>query len=255
MRSTRFGRTIRSVLSLASVLFVGLAAACGGEADDADVGERTEELPRSTGQTASALLPTNGSGCDPAAAAGAGVVSTSMPLSVGTFSVTIRVTPELESRVRPPVLDAVIGLSSGAATQLDDLGPAVRFDGTGKIEARDGAVYRSDESFPYTSGRGAYELRMDVDVSAHTYSVWVRHLDAVAKPLVQLATHYAFVDTQQSLSQLDTVNRWIDGARGAVTTCGFSYVSTSPAPLAPVAFPVRIADWRAVSPLLAHLDD
>jgi hypothetical protein len=189
----------------------------------------------------SALLPTAATACDPAATAGGGFMSTSIPPSTAAFSVTFRVTPELGEGQWPPVIDAVVGLSDGSPTGFGDLGPAVRFNRNGTVDVRDGGAYRASEAFPYAVHDGPYELRIDVDVAAHTYSVWARHVDGLTKPMVTLATDYAFRTEQQSVTRLDTLSRYVDGTQGGVTTCAFVYQGPAPtAPLAPLFVP-RIA--------------
>ncbi len=37
------------------------------------------------------------------------------------------------------------------------------------------------------------------------------------------ATSYAFRAEQQAVAQLDSVNRYVDGAEGGVQTCGFAF--------------------------------
>lgn len=208
-----------AVVALSLPLFAALIGCSGGDgevADDVDGIVTTDQI-------ASALLPTEPSGCDQNALAGAGWVSTAMPSTTGAFSVVLRVTPEIGNDVRPPVVDAVLGLSNGAATRDADLGPAVRFNTNGTIDVRNGDAYSADQAFPYTSGRGPYEVRFDVDVPSHTYSVSVRHLDQLGKPMEKIATSYAFRAEQQAVARLDSVNRYVDGTVGGVQTCGFAF--------------------------------
>jgi hypothetical protein len=208
------------------------------------------------GQVESSLLPTAASGCDADATAGAGWVSTAMPSSSGAFSVTLRVTPELGAGAYPPVVDGVIGLSSGDASAYSDLGPAVRFNTNGTIDVRNGSAYAADQTFPYTFNGGPYEVRFDVDVPSHTYSVSVRHLDQVGKPMERLATNYAFRDEQQTVPQLDTVNRFVDGTQGGVMTCGFAFQAAPTATGAPHVERARAlfvgATWRSSHAAAVH---
>ncbi len=235
MRST----SLTSVSSAASLILFASLAACGGGGDDGDV---------ESAVSVSALLPTDTTQCDPAATAGGGFVSTSIPSSNGSFTVTFRVTPELGDGEWPPVIDAVVGLSDGSPTSFSDLGPAVRFNRNGTIDVRNGGDYGATEPFPYTVHDGPYELRVDVDVQAHTYSVWARHLDAVAKPMVALATGYAFRSEQQSVARLDTLSRYVDGAQGGVTTCAFAYQGPAPSGGAPPVFVPKTALVRHSRP-------
>lgn len=224
-------RSTHLALAASFSLFLSLVA-CSDADVDGGADDRAVESPPSPSQTASALTASSSSGCDADAVAGSGWVSTSIPSSSNAFGVTFRATPEVDASARPPLVDAVIGLSSGAADDFGDLGPAIRFNTNGTIDVRNGATYAADIAFPYAPGRGPYEFRVDVDVPSHTYSVWVRHLDAVEKPLEKLASHYAFRVEQQSVTSLDTLARYVDGPTGGVQTCDVTYTPMqSSAPL------------------------
>jgi len=229
VRNTSSSSPLTTVASLAALTLFASLAACSGGGADVEAGDDFD-----TAAHSSALLPSDTSGCDADAHAGRGWLSTSMPASSGLFSVTFRVTPALTEGAWPPVIDAVVGFSDGEAAAFADLGPAVRFNDNGTIDARDGDAYRADESLPYTVHDGPYEVRIDVDVAAHTYSVWARHLDGLAKPMTAIATAYAFRSEQQGVTRLDTFNRYVDGAAGSVTTCAFAYQAiTTTKPAAP----------------------
>ena len=234
-------RSVRNTIlsSAATLTLFASLAACSGGGDDVDDVESAVSV--------SALLPTE---CDPAARAGGGFVSTAIPTSTGSFSVTFRVTPELDDGAWPPIIDAVIGLSDGSPTSFADLGPAVRFNRNGTIDVRNGGEYGATEPFPYTVHDGPYELRVDVDVAAHTYSVWARHLDTLAKPMVALATGYAFRNEQQTTTRLDTLSRYVDGEQGGVTTCALTYQGALPSAGAAPAFVPRSALIRHPRPAL-----
>jgi len=144
---------------------------------------------------------------------GGGWVNHPMPDSAGLFSASWRSYPSTHP------LDNVMGLSNGEASAFTDLGPIVRF-GSGYIQARNGAGYFG--AFPYTSGDGPYEFQLRVDVPAHHYSVWVRHLDAVYKPFELLGQDLAFRDEQGSVASLDNWGSVMDSS-GHVQSCRFSY--------------------------------
>jgi hypothetical protein len=101
----------------------------------------------------------------------------------------------------------------------------VRFAPSGNIDARNGDVYAG--AFPYHFGDGPYEFQLRVDVAAHNYIVWVRHLDSPNKPFELLGEDFAFRTEQSGVARLDAMGRFIDSAQGSVQTCGFGYASPS----------------------------
>jgi hypothetical protein len=204
------------LVSCSALLLLALVGCSSSAAEDSQpsLAEPTQELTSALGTTAT------GSECN-SATAGGGWVNTFMPQSNGTFSV------ELDNFVsapgNPPELDAVIGLSNGPAGAFTALGPIVRFNPNGNIDARNGDHYEG--GFPYTTGVGPFAFRMDVNVTTHHYDVWVKHNDSPAKPFQLLASNFAFRTEQSGVTRLDNVGRFVDGAQGSIDTCGFSYSS------------------------------
>jgi hypothetical protein len=68
------------------------------------------------------------------------------PEQTGMFHV------ELAADVTSANMDAVIGLSTGAASKWASLAAIVRFNPQGTIDARDGSVYRADVAYAYEPG-------------------------------------------------------------------------------------------------------
>jgi hypothetical protein len=154
------------------------------------------------------------------ASPGAGWQNQPVPESAGLFSASWRTYPS----TRP--LDGIMGFSNGPADGFTDLGPIVRFATSGYIDARDGASY-GGFGFPYTSGDGPYEFQLRVDVAAHRYSAWVRHLDAPYKPFELLGQDLAFRTEQASVTRLDNWGAFLDGANGNIQSCRFAYNPTN----------------------------
>jgi hypothetical protein len=152
-------------------------------------------------------------------AAGDGWMNSFMPQSTGTFSVRLRGYPSGHS------IDTVVGLSDGPADAFSDLGPIVRFNANGNIDARDGDQYVG--GFPYTFGVGPFEFQMDVSIPTHRYTVFVRHLDSPYKTFELLGENLRFRTQQSGVTRLDNVGRFTDAAAGDLETCGFLY--TGPA--------------------------
>ena len=154
------------------------------------------------------------------ASPGAGWQNHPVPESTGLFTASWWAYPSTRQ------LDGVMGLSNGPAQGFTDLGPIVRFGPWGYIDARDGSNY-GGFGFPYTSGDGPYELQLRVDVAAHRYSAWVRHLDAPYKPFELLGQDLAFRTEQASVTRLDNWGAFIDGTNGNIQSCRFAYNPTN----------------------------
>ena len=150
-----------------------------GECDCAVPNARAVDLP---------LMPTSG----------AILWSSEIPEQQQRFSVEFTAGPRSENT------DAVIGLSQGAATGLTDLGPIVRFNPSGYIDARNGQEYEADVMIPYDP-TNSYSFRMVINVPHHTYTV-----DVLCAPddVRTLATDYAFRTEQSQVSSLDHWAWW-----------------------------------------------
>jgi hypothetical protein len=196
------------------VLGVIVVTGCGGRVEDAELDLASVGSPLGS-VTASA-------GCDPAASAGEGWSNTFFPQSSSSFDVLFRAYPQGSDSDGRPLIDGVVGLSDGPASGFGSLGPIIRFNPWGNIDARDGDVYAG--GFPYKTAE-PHEFRVSVDVPSRSYSVWVRHLDAIAKPFELLADRFAFRNEQSTVSRLDNVGRFVDSAQGKLQTCGFRYAA------------------------------
>jgi len=189
-----------------------LLAACSGGADESQ--DSTEPI----GTVASSVGATTEQGRCEVVNAGDGWINTFMPQSVGTFSIGSSNYPGT-----PSSLDTVVGLSNGPADAFSDLGPIVRFNPNGNMDARDGDQYVG--AFPYTTGEGAFEFRMDVSIPTHTYTVWVRHLDSPFKPFELLGENLRFRTQQSNVTRLDNIGRFTDSAEGHLQTCISPYTA------------------------------
>lgn len=127
----------------------------------------------------------------------------------GRFHVEIDATPSTAA------MDAVIGLSSNAATSFAQLAAIARFNASGRIDVRAGSTYRADTTFLYQANT-TYHLRFDVDLRGHRYSVFVR---TGAGFYTALARDYAFRTEQAGATLLANVANEIDAAVGSFTTC------------------------------------
>jgi hypothetical protein len=113
----------------------------------------------------------------------------------GTFTATFDATPTVSPE------NAVVGLSKGVATAYGNLSCIARFNPTGQIDAYSGAGYIAS-TIPY-SANVAYHFSMVVNVSTHTYSVYVT---PAGGSQLTVGTNLAFRSTANTVTSLDTWN-------------------------------------------------
>lgn len=98
-----------------------------------------------------------------------------------------------DAYVSHPDADLGIGFSPNVVGDWTDLGPIVLFDVTGVIYARNGGVYKADNTLTYAPNTW-YHISGTANILTHTYSVAVN--GAV------LASNYAFRTEQAGATQL-----------------------------------------------------
>jgi uncharacterized repeat protein (TIGR03803 family) len=113
----------------------------------------------------------------------------------GTFTATFDATPSVSPE------NAVVGLSKGVATAYGNLSCIARFNPSGQIDAYSGTGYITS-TIPYSAGV-TYHFSMVVNVSAHTYSVYVT---PAGKSQLTVGTNLAFRSTANAVTSLDTWN-------------------------------------------------
>jgi len=129
----------------------------------------------------------------------------------GTFALQFAIKPSGPD----PTIDGVIGFANGAADAFTDLGPILRFNPDGRIDARNGSAYQAVTVFPYTLWT-EYEVSMGVDLAARRYSAQVREHFGGGN-FVPIAQDYAFRTEQAQLSRIDTIAGFIDSPSGMVS--------------------------------------
>jgi chitinase len=122
------------------------------------------------------------------------------PGATGTFTATYDATPSVSPE------NAVVGLSNGAATAFGNLGCIARFNPSGDIDAYNGSAYAAAATIPY-SANVSYHFEMDVNLTAHTYSVYVTPSGG-AKTLV--GSNYAFRSSANTMTSLTDWNLDVD---------------------------------------------
>lgn len=142
---------------------------------------------------------------------------TTLPSQTGRFHVQFQATPSANN------IDAVVGLSKGAASKWTQLAAIVRFSPAGVIDVRNGGEYKAAFAYPYSANR-TYFFRVDVDVKAHTYSVTVTE-DPRSGYYGTLATNYAFRSEQAGVTSLDTTAVYLEPSKpGSLQICNISAV-------------------------------
>lgn len=132
----------------------------------------------------------------------------SLPPHGNPFTVEYDVTP---SRAQ---LDAVTGLSHGAADWFTDLAVIVRFAPSGLIDARDDNQYRAVTSVPYQAGV-SYCVRLTVDLATKRFSATVQPEDGAVQTI---ANQYRFRREQANVAQLDTFALFSNGGGASEVT-------------------------------------
>ena len=130
----------------------------------------------------------------------------------GMYSVELTATPQTASS------DMLIALSQGPQTTWQKLAAIVRFNTNNTIDVRDGDVYRADTTVVYSAPRDYY-IRIEVNLYAHTYSVFVS--PGTYEPWrtggIQIAKDYKFRTEQQDVTSLDTIV--VEAEIGTINAC------------------------------------
>ena len=172
-----------------------------------------------------------------------------VPQSTGRSAYFFKVVPS------GGAIDAVIGISDGRADAFRDLGPILRFNPQGFVDARNGGTYQAAQAFRYQAGV-TYKVQIEVDLDAHTYFAGIAD-DAKVQTedgedlYTWIAEGFAFRTEQASVERLDNIGRKIDSATGALKICNFStalhddYLSSGPgAGWTGAAFPAQSGRFR-----------
>ncbi|MEO9476202.1 MAG: Ig-like domain-containing protein [Cyclobacteriaceae bacterium] len=117
-------------------------------------------------------------------------VNTSITTQTSNFSIEFDVTPSHN-------LHTEIGLSDGSVSHSNDVAAVVRFK-SGKIHSRDNQGWPST-NIPFSAGE-TYHIKMDVDLSNHTYDVFANKLGDSPS---QIANDNDFHSNSSSITQID----------------------------------------------------
>jgi hypothetical protein len=142
-----------------------------------------------------------------------------IPEQAGTFHIVFAFVPTEPSGAP---ISAVVGLSSGEAADLSDLGPIVRFSPAGTLDVRNGAAFASDTAFAYHTGQ-TYQIRLDVDLTRRRYTVMAEENGGAS---TTVATDYAFGAEQAEMAQIDNVARLVESPTGSLQQIAYEVTST-----------------------------
>ncbi len=98
-------------------------------------------------------------------------------------------------------MDGVTALSAGSGPDFSSFAVIVRFNASGTIDARNGSTYAASNAVSYTAGT-KYHFRLEVDVQAHTYSVYVTPAGGTEQAIGEA---YAFRTEQASVEYLNNL--------------------------------------------------
>ena len=129
------------------------------------------------------------------------------PAATGTFTATYDATPSVSPE------NAVVGLSNGAATGFGNLGCIARFNPSGDIDAYNGSAYAAAATIPYSAGV-SYHFRLVVNVTAHTYSVFVTPSGGSE---LTVGSNFAFRSTANTMTSLNDWNLFVDSSIGGAS--------------------------------------
>lgn len=137
------------------------------------------------------------------------------PAQSGRFSAVLDVAPHEAGA------DNLVAFSSGPKTNWTGLAAIVRFNSNNMIDVRDGGSYRADVPMAYKPG--TYTVRMDIDVPARTYSVYIKEYGSTVEQ--RIAYNYRFRTEQQGVTSLNNVVT--ESEKGLFSACGVSFTDRS----------------------------
>ena len=111
--------------------------------------------------------------------------------------------------------NAIVGLGPVAPGAYSDMAAQIGFEPTGVVLVRNGGSYASDATYGYSSGT-SYHFRVPVNVSTHTYSVYV----STGGSETELALNYAFRTGHGADLDTNYLGVTVDpSATGSVAVC------------------------------------
>jgi len=109
-----------------------------------------------------------------------------------------------------------MALSQGVQTTYTGFATLARFNSSSDIDARNGGAYAAASVIPY-SGGSTYHFRLVINVTAHTYSIFVTPPGGAE---LTVGSNFAFRTEQNTVTSLDHFG--VSAATGSNTVCNFS---------------------------------
>ena len=173
----------------------------------------------STFTTASAVAVPAPSGCVTSAGTWQ---NTAFATQTGAFTAEFDATPSMTR------MDGVAGLSSGMASDYTSIAAGVRFNSSGFVDARNGGAFAAAASFPYSAG-ASYHFRLAVNMTARTYSVYVKPAGGVE---TLIGSSFAFRTEQAGATSLSSLG--VFASAGGETACALAVASSVNSSVGPV---------------------
>jgi hypothetical protein len=134
-------------------------------------------------------------------------------------------------------IDGLTCFSQGPSNAYSNTAVALRFNASGNIDARNGAIYDADTAVGYSAGQ-QFHVRIVIDVTSHRYSVYVTPESSAE---ILLAANFAFRSGTEGVSMLD--NCATNASIGDHDTCDMLLVSGgNQPPIADAGFARTVSD-------------
>jgi len=138
--------------------------------------------------------------------------NTAFPSHTGSFTATFDATPSVSGQ------SSAVGFSQGAQTAYSGFANIVAFAASGVIQARNGSSYvNSTVSY---SGGVSYHFRLVINVTAHTYSIFVTPAGGSEQTV---GSNFAFRTEQNTVTGLDHWGSLVNATPGGtLKVCNFT---------------------------------
>jgi hypothetical protein len=123
--------------------------------------------------------------------------------------------------------NAGVGFSDDATGTFTATSAFVRFNPSGKIDARNGAAFSAATAIPYLSGL-TYHFRADVDVVSHVYSIAVRLPGKASNGFTVIGTNFVFRTTANTIINLDNLVVEVRSAKGKLSVNNLVVTALAP---------------------------
>ena len=138
--------------------------------------------------------------------------NTAFPSHNGSFTAVFDATPSVSGQ------SSAVGVSKGAQTAFTGFANIVAFATSGVIQARNGGGY-FNSTIQYSGGT-SYHFRLAINVTAHTYSVFVTPAGGSEQTV---GTNFAFRTEQNTVTSLDHWGALVNStSSGTLKVCNFT---------------------------------